>query len=176
EPDVGPTQEPILAEVSTQEPIMAEVSSQEPIMAEVNTEAPIVEEVGTHEFSVEDVVIEEYVSSREDGENAEHGNGQEDESAPTDGQFFYDDEGIDTGQKFTSPKKAKDRVYLHSIESRRNLKLYKNDSVRIRARYEGKVPVFTMSQGTGPTGPYSGMEVGPSGSSGPTTKNKKGRI
>nr|GEV34816.1 hypothetical protein [Tanacetum cinerariifolium] len=47
EPDVGPTQEPILAEVSTQEPIVAE------------------------------------------------GNGQEDESTPTDGQFFYDDEGID---------------------------------------------------------------------------------
>nr|GEW82307.1 hypothetical protein [Tanacetum cinerariifolium] len=36
------------------------------------------------------------VSSREDGEDAEQGNGQEDESAHTDGQFFYDDEGIDT--------------------------------------------------------------------------------
>ncbi|GJU27987.1 hypothetical protein Tco_1166608 [Tanacetum coccineum] len=95
EPDVGPTQEPILAEVSTQEPIVAEVSTQEPIVAEVSTEAPIVEEVGTQEFSVEDVVIEDYVSSREDGEDAEQGNGQEDESAPTDGQFFYDDEGID---------------------------------------------------------------------------------
>ncbi|GKF43140.1 hypothetical protein Tco_0129692 [Tanacetum coccineum] len=44
-------------------------------MAEVSTEAPIVEDVGTQEFSVEDV---------------------EDESAPTDGQFFYDNEGIDT--------------------------------------------------------------------------------
>ncbi|GJV04660.1 hypothetical protein Tco_1338229 [Tanacetum coccineum] len=86
EPDVGHTQEPILAEVSTQEPIVAEVS----------TKAPIVEEVGTQEFSVEDVVIEDYVSSGEDGEDAEQGNGQEDESAPTDGQFFYDDEGIDT--------------------------------------------------------------------------------
>ncbi|GKC96500.1 hypothetical protein Tco_1161942 [Tanacetum coccineum] len=293
EPDVGPTQEPILAEVSTQEPIVAEVSTQEPIVAEVSTEAPIVEEVGTQEFSVEDVVIEDYVSSGEDGEDAEQGNGQEDESAPTDGQFFYDDEGIDTayeteydvqssedagtddddddvdedflvdeeneivepdvdvhlfgismdlpfdnigitnlvsddvlegedvdvvnadgfdsdpgndeernyrkrrlaelrtemegvinasgqwkysfytGQQFTTPKEAKDRVYLHSIESRRNLKLYKNDSVRIRARCEGKVPVFTMSQGTGPTGPNSGMEAGPSGSSGPTTRSKK---
>ncbi|GKF36976.1 hypothetical protein Tco_0113734 [Tanacetum coccineum] len=29
---------------------------------------------------------------------------------------------------------------------RRNLKLYKNDSVRIRARCDEKVPVFTMSQ------------------------------
>ncbi|GJU90391.1 putative transposase, mutator type, MULE transposase domain protein [Tanacetum coccineum] len=96
EPDVGHTQEPILAEVSTQEPIVAEVITQEPIVAEVSTEAPIVEEVGTQEFSVEDVIIEDYVSSGEDGEDVEQGNGQEDESAPTDRQFFYDDEGIDT--------------------------------------------------------------------------------
>ncbi|GJS43234.1 hypothetical protein Tco_0568277 [Tanacetum coccineum] len=99
EPDVGHTQEPILAEVSTQEPIMADVSTQEPIVAEVSTEAPIVEEVGTQEFSVEDVVIEDYVSSGEDGEDAE--------------------------------------------------------------------------QGTRPTGPNRGMEAGPSGSSGPTTRSKK---
>ncbi|GJW87048.1 shikimate O-hydroxycinnamoyltransferase [Tanacetum coccineum] len=65
------------------------------------------------------------------------------------GQWKY---SFYTSQKFTTPKEAKDRVYLHSIKSRRNLKLYKNDSVRIRARYEGKVHVFTMSQGTGPTG------------------------
>ncbi|GJX66467.1 heat stress transcription factor B-4-like protein [Tanacetum coccineum] len=242
EPDVGRTQEPILSEVSTQEPIVAEVSN----------EVPIVEEVGTQEFSVEDVVVKDYVSSREDGEDAEQGNGQEDESAPTDGQFFYDDEGIDTAyeteydvqysedagtddddvdedflvdeeneivepdvdvylfginmdfpfdnigitnlvsddvlegedvdvinaggfdsdpcndeEKITRREEAKDRVYLHSIESIRNLKLYKNDGVRIRARCDGKVPVFTMSQGTGPTGPNRGMEAGPSGSSGP---------
>ncbi|GKE91737.1 hypothetical protein Tco_1572832, partial [Tanacetum coccineum] len=84
EPDVGPTQEPILAEVSTQEPIVAEVS----------TEVLIVEEVGTQEFSVKDVVIEDYVSSGEDGEDAKQGNGQEDKSAPTD-QFFYDDDTDD---------------------------------------------------------------------------------
>ncbi|GJY76440.1 shikimate O-hydroxycinnamoyltransferase [Tanacetum coccineum] len=52
------------------------------------------------------------------------------------------------GQKFTTPKEAKDKIYLHSIESRMNLKLYKNDKVRIRAKCKGKVPVFTMSQGT----------------------------
>ncbi|GJW73940.1 PAZ domain-containing protein [Tanacetum coccineum] len=286
EPDVCPTQEPILTEVSTQEPIVAEVS----------TEVPIVEEVGTQEFSVEDVVIEDYVSSGEDArEDVEQGNGQEDKSARTDGQFFYDDEGIDTayeteydvqsskdagtdddddldedflvdeeneivepdvdvhlfginmdlpfdnigitnlvsddvlegedvdvinadgfdndpgndeernyrkrrlaelrtemegvinasgqwkysfytGHKFTTPKEAKNKVYLHSIESRRNLKLYKNDGVRIRARCEGKVLVFTMSQGTGPTGPNHGMEAEPSGSSGLATRSKKGRI
>ncbi|GJQ91169.1 putative ribonuclease H-like domain-containing protein [Tanacetum coccineum] len=59
------------------------------------------------------------------------------------GQWKY---SFYTGQKFTTPKEAKNRVYLHSIESIRNLKLYKNDSVRIRARCEGKVLVFTMSQ------------------------------
>ncbi|GJX12373.1 hypothetical protein Tco_0204131 [Tanacetum coccineum] len=78
-----------------------------------------------------------------------------------------------TGQKFTTPKEAKDIVYLHSIESRRNLKLYKNDSVTIRARCDGKVPLFTMSQGTGPTGLNHIMKVGPSRSSGPTTRSKK---
>ncbi|GJZ03407.1 hypothetical protein Tco_0536682 [Tanacetum coccineum] len=278
EPDVGRTQEPIVAEVSTQEPIVAEVS----------TQVPIVEEVGTLEFIVEDVALKDYVSS---GEDVEHCNGQEDESAPSDGQFFYDDRGIYTayetkydvqssedagtyddddkedflideeneivepdvdvhlfgismdlpfdniginnlvpddvlegedvdvvnadgfdsdpgndkernykkirlaelgtkmegvinangqwkysfytGHQFTTLKEAKDRVYLHSIESRKNLKLYKNDSVRIRAICEGKVLVITMSQGTGPTGPNSGMEAGPSGSSGLTTRSKK---
>ncbi|GJW81257.1 hypothetical protein Tco_0145232, partial [Tanacetum coccineum] len=89
EPDVGRTQEPILAEVSTQEPIVAEVSTQEPIVAKVCTEVPIVEEVGTKEFSMEDVILKDYVSS---GEDVEQGNSQEDELAPTDGQFFYDDE------------------------------------------------------------------------------------
>ncbi|GJW60631.1 heat stress transcription factor B-4-like protein [Tanacetum coccineum] len=238
--------------------------TQEPIMKEVRTQEPIVEE-----------------SSRED---AEQGNGQEDESAPSDGQFFYDDEGMDTAcdtqydvhssedagtdddddedndffvdeeneivkpdvdvhlfginmdvpfdnigvtnlvpddvlegddvdvinangfdsdlgnddktsnyrrrrlaelsreiegvinassqwkysfyirHKFNTTKEAKDRVYLHSIESKRNLNLYKNDSVRVRARCDGKVHIFTMSQGTGPTGLNHGMEAWPSGS------------
>nr|GEY43094.1 hypothetical protein [Tanacetum cinerariifolium] len=87
---------------------------------------------------------------------------------------FNSDSGNDEERNYKrSPKEAKDRVYLHFIESRRNLKLYKNDIVKIRARCEGKVLVFTMSQGTGPTGPYSGMEAGHSGSSGPTNRSKK---
>nr|GEX52398.1 transposase, MuDR, MULE transposase domain protein [Tanacetum cinerariifolium] len=167
----------------------------------------------------------------------EEGNGQEDESAPTDEQFFYDDEGIDTAYKteydVQSSKDADtddddddddvdedfliheeneivepDVMSIYGFDSdpgndeeinymkrrlaelrteiegvinasgqwKRNLKLYKNDSVRIRVRREGKVPVFTMSQGTGTTGPYSGMEARPSGSSGPTIRSKKGRI
>nr|GEW85196.1 hypothetical protein [Tanacetum cinerariifolium] len=242
EPYVGHTQEPILAKVSTQEPIVAEVSTQEPIVAKVSTKAPIVEEVETQEFSVEDVVIEDYVSY---GEDAEQGNGQEDESAHTGGQFFYDDEGIDTAHEteydvqYSEDADTYDDdvneyflvdeaneivepdvdVHLFGISMdlpfenigitnlvsddvlkgedvdvinadgfdndlgndeernyrnrRRNLKMYKNDSVGIRARCEGKVPVFTMSQGTGPTGPNRGMKAGPSGSSGPTTRSKK---
>ncbi|GKD06072.1 heat stress transcription factor B-4-like protein, partial [Tanacetum coccineum] len=86
------------------------------------------------------------------------------------GQWKY---SFYTGHKFTTPKEAKNKVYMHSIESRRNLKLYKNDGVRIRASCEGKVLVFTMSQGTGPTDPNHGMEAEPSGSSGPTTRSKK---
>ncbi|GJZ02802.1 hypothetical protein Tco_0520763, partial [Tanacetum coccineum] len=49
--------------------------------------------VRTQEPIVEEVIDEDYVSSRED---AEQSNGQEDKSAPSDGHFFYDDEGIDS--------------------------------------------------------------------------------
>ncbi|GKD31053.1 heat stress transcription factor B-4-like protein, partial [Tanacetum coccineum] len=86
------------------------------------------------------------------------------------GQWKY---SFYTGKKCSTPKEAKDRVYLHSIKSRRNLKLYKNNGVRIRARCDGKVLVFTMSHGDGPTGPNCGMKPRPSGSSGPTTRSKK---
>ncbi|GJT15803.1 hypothetical protein Tco_0874509 [Tanacetum coccineum] len=78
EPDVGRTQAPIVAKVNTREPIMAKV--------------PTVEKVRTQELTLEDVVLEDYVSS---GEDAEPCNGQFDESAPSDGQLFYEDEGID---------------------------------------------------------------------------------
>ncbi|GJY09147.1 hypothetical protein Tco_0377332 [Tanacetum coccineum] len=76
-------------------------------------------------------------------------------------------------QKFNTTKEAKDIVYLNSIKSRRNLKLYKNDSVTVRARCDRKVHVFTMSQGTGPTSLNQVIEVRPSGSSGPTIRSKK---
>ncbi|GJY03426.1 ribonuclease H-like domain-containing protein [Tanacetum coccineum] len=141
-PDVCPTQEPILTEVSTQEPIVAEVS----------TEVPIVEEVGTQEFSVEDVVIEDYVridtayETKYDVQSSKDAGTDDDDDLDED--FLVDEENeiysFYTGQKFTTPKEAKDIVYLHSIESRRNLKLYKNDGVRIRAGCEGKVLVFTI--------------------------------
>nr|GEW12577.1 hypothetical protein [Tanacetum cinerariifolium] len=231
EPDVGRTQEPILVEVSTQKPIVAKVSTQGPIVAEVSIEVPIVEEVGTQEFSVEDVVLEDYVSYEED---AERYNGRFDESALSDGRFFFDDERMDTEYDVQSSEDASTNddddvdeyflvdeenkiiepdvdVYLFGISMdlpfdnigvtnlvsddvlegenvdvinadgfnndpdndeetnyrkrrlaelrteiegvtnasgkwKRNLKLYKNDGVRIRARCDGKVPVFTISQ------------------------------
>nr|GEW39276.1 transposase, MuDR, MULE transposase domain protein [Tanacetum cinerariifolium] len=59
---------------------------------------------------------------------------------------------------------------------KRILKLYKNDSVRVRARCDGKVLVSAMSQGTKPSDLNREMENGPSGSSGPSTNEKKGRI
>ncbi|GJX00556.1 ribosomal RNA small subunit methyltransferase [Tanacetum coccineum] len=65
--------------------------TQEPIMAEVRTHEPSVEEVRTQEPILKEVIVEDYVSS---GEDVEQGIGQEDESAPSDGQFFYDVEGI----------------------------------------------------------------------------------
>ncbi|GJZ55673.1 hypothetical protein Tco_0610866, partial [Tanacetum coccineum] len=256
EPDVGRTQEPILAEVSIQEPIMAEVSTQEPIVAEVSTEVPIMEKFnesaridGQFFFDDEGIDIEYDVQSSENvgtdndddvdedflvdeeneivepdvdvylfgismdlpfnnlgvtnlvsndvlegkdvdvinpnGFDSDHGNDEETNYRKrrlaelriemegvinASGQWKY---SFYIGQKFSTPKEAKDRVYMHSIESKRNLKLYKNDGVRIRARCDGKVPVFTMSQGDGPTGPNRGMEPGPSGSSGPTTRSKK---
>nr|GEV55425.1 hypothetical protein [Tanacetum cinerariifolium] len=59
---------------------------------------------------------------------------------------FDSNPGNDDEINYRRRREAKDIVYLHSIESIRNLKLYKNDSVRIRARCDGKVLVFTMSQ------------------------------
>ncbi|GKE19313.1 shikimate O-hydroxycinnamoyltransferase [Tanacetum coccineum] len=229
EPNVGRTQEPIMAEVSTQEPIVAEVSTQvpiveevstqEPIVAEVSTQVPTVEEVGTQEFTMEDVALEDYVSSGEDVEMCNGTNDDDDEDevflvdeeneivepdvdvhlfgiimdlpfdnigvtnlVPDDvlegedvdfinADDFDSDPGNDdeiinykwirlvelsremegvinnsskwkysfyTGQQFTTSKEAKDIVYLHSIKSRRNLKLYKNDRVRIIARCDRK--------------------------------------
>ncbi|GKB18782.1 hypothetical protein Tco_0852705 [Tanacetum coccineum] len=205
EPDVGPAQEPILAVVSTQEPIVAEVSTQEPIVAKF----------------------------WEDGEDAEQGNGQEDESARTDGEFFYDDEGIDTAYETeydvqssedagTNDDDDVDEYFLvdeenEIVEPDVDVHLFgismdlpfdnigitnlasddvlegedvdvinadgfdsdpRNDEERnyrkrrlseLRTEIEGVI----NASGTGPTGPNRGMEAGPSGSSGPTTRSKK---
>nr|GEY59914.1 hypothetical protein [Tanacetum cinerariifolium] len=74
---------------------------------------------------------------------------------------------------FDSEKWLRTEFTYIPLKAKRNLKLYKNDGVRIRARWDGKGLVFRMSQGDGPTGLNHGMEHGSSGSSGPTTRSIK---
>ena len=58
------------------------------------------------------------------------------------------------GQKFASAAEVKERVRLHSIETRRKLQLLKNDKSRVRAKCMGRIPVFTTDKhGVGPSRP-----------------------
>ncbi|GKB91106.1 shikimate O-hydroxycinnamoyltransferase [Tanacetum coccineum] len=197
-PGLSRTQEPIMAEVKTQKSIVEEVRNQEPIVEYVLVEdyssedACIDDDDEDDDFLVdeENKIVEPDVNVNLFGismdvpfDNIGVTNlvpddvlkGEDVDVINVDG--FDNDPGNDDetsnyrrrSQKFTTAKKAKDKVYLHSIESIRNLKLYKNDSVRVRARCDGKVHVFTMSQGIGPTGLTRRIEVGPSGSSGSNT-------
>ncbi|GJS34893.1 RNA-directed DNA polymerase, eukaryota [Tanacetum coccineum] len=65
--------------------------------------------------------------------------------------YFY------VGQEFVSREKVKDRVHRHSVETRRELFLKKNDKQRVRAECRRKIPVFEptgndgLSQGAGPS-------------------------
>ncbi|GJR24444.1 shikimate O-hydroxycinnamoyltransferase [Tanacetum coccineum] len=196
EPDVGRTQEPIMAEVKTQKSIVEEVRTQEPIVEYVLVEdyssedACIDDDDEDDDFLVdeENKIVEPDVNVNLFGismdvpfDNIGVTNLVPDDVLKREDVDVINADGFDSdpgnddetsnyrrrSQKFTTAKKAKDKVYLLSIESIRNLKLYKNDSVRVRAGCDGKVPVFTMSQGIGPTGLNRGIEVGPSGSSDP---------
>nr|GEU32072.1 protein FAR1-related sequence 5-like isoform X2 [Tanacetum cinerariifolium] len=184
----------------------------DPIVAEVSTQEPIVKEVETQESTMEDVVLEDYVSFDED---VEQGNGQEDESAPSDGQFLYDDEGIYTPYETeyyvqssedagTNDDDDKDflidgeneiiepdvDVHLFGISmdlpfdniSVTNLvpdDVLEGDDVDvINADGFDSDVVMMMKQvitGGEGTGPNHGIEAGPSGSSGPSAKSKKGK-
>ncbi|GJW61892.1 hypothetical protein Tco_0111227 [Tanacetum coccineum] len=159
EPDVGRTQEPILAEVSTQEPIVAEVSTQELIVAESSEDAGTDDDDVDEDFLVdeENEIVEPDVNVHLFGismdlpfDNIGVTNLVPNDVLEGEDMDVINADGFDTNPVVnrSTPKEAKDRVYLHSIESKRNLKLYKNDSVRIIARCDGKVPVFTMLQGT----------------------------
>nr|GEY85772.1 hypothetical protein [Tanacetum cinerariifolium] len=157
EPDVGPTQELILAEVNTQEPIMAEVNTQEPIVAEVSTEAPIMEE-----FSKD--------AGTDDDDDADE-------------DFLVDEENAivepDVDVHLFVPNDVLEGEDVDVINADVFDSDFGNDEERsyikrrIKARCERKVHVFTMSQGTRPIGPYSGMKARPSGSSGLTNRCKK---
>nr|GEY67067.1 hypothetical protein [Tanacetum cinerariifolium] len=173
--------------------------TREPIMAAVRTQEPIMEEVRTQEPTVEDVVLEDYSSKDActDDEDEDFYVDEENEIVKLDvdaylfGISMYvpfdnicvtnlvscnviegDDVDVINTDGFDS-KSGKDDEISNYRRRRRNLKLYKNDSVKIRARCNGKVPVFIMSEGTGPTSPNCRMEVGPSGSSGPSIRSQK---
>ncbi|GJV15711.1 hypothetical protein Tco_1361034 [Tanacetum coccineum] len=57
----------------------------------------------------------------------------------------YDVDGIDRIMKFPNSVKVKDLVHMHSIETKRELYLKKNDKVRVRAACRGTIPVFNTS-------------------------------
>ncbi|GKC18858.1 hypothetical protein Tco_1021008 [Tanacetum coccineum] len=198
EPDVGRTQEPILSEVSTQESIMAEVSNEVPIVEEIGTQEFIVEDVVVKDYvsSGEDGEDVEQGTDDDDDVDEDFLVDEENEIVEPDVDVHlfgismylpFDNIGITNlvpndvleGEDVdvinvdgfdSDPGNDEEKNYR---KKRRNLKLYKNDDVRIKGICDGKVSVFTMSQGTGPTGPNRRMEAGPSGSSGPTTRSKK---
>ena len=43
-------------------------------------------------------------------------------------------------QRFSSPEEVNDRIYLHAIETRRELEIVKNDKQRIRVTCKGTIP------------------------------------
>ncbi|KAL4555306.1 hypothetical protein LXL04_037922 [Taraxacum kok-saghyz] len=43
-------------------------------------------------------------------------------------------------QRFSSPEEVKERIYLHAIETRRELEIMKNDKQRIRVTCKGTIP------------------------------------
>ncbi|GKD15345.1 hypothetical protein Tco_1199752, partial [Tanacetum coccineum] len=49
------------------------------------------------------------------------------------------------GQSFGSSTHIKDRVYMHSIETRRKLKLIRNGKRRVRAKCVGQMPIFDLN-------------------------------
>lgn len=67
------------------------------------------------------------------------------------------------GQQFGTAAEVKERVHLHSIETRRELYLKKNDKERIRVQCKGTIPVYSTTDG-----PESQVDVGPSQTVGPS--------
>ncbi|GJW52206.1 hypothetical protein Tco_0093557 [Tanacetum coccineum] len=159
EPDIGRTQEPIVEGLDTVYKSQYDVQSSEEAGTNdddddflVDEENEIVEpDVDVHLFGIsmyvpfDNIGVTNLVLDDDlEGEDVDVINADGFDSDPAN-----DDEISNyrrKRQKFTTAKEAKDRVYLHFIKSKRNLKLYKNDSVRVRTRCDGKVLVFTMSQ------------------------------
>ncbi|GJT87824.1 mutator type transposase [Tanacetum coccineum] len=79
------------------------------------------------------------------------------------------------GQEFPNSAIVKDLVHRHSIETRRELYLKKNDKVRVRAACKGTIPVFTTSCDIGPSKVVESSQTQRGESSQPT-KWTKGKI
>ncbi|GJU70284.1 hypothetical protein Tco_1256543 [Tanacetum coccineum] len=179
--DVGRTHKPFVAEVRTQEPIVEEVRTQEPIM--------------------EDVIVKDYVSSGEDVEqgidvtyeteydvqsieDAGLNDDDEDEDFLVDKENEIVEPDVDVhlfciSMDVPFDNSGASNLVLDDVLKGEDVDVIiadgfeSNAYVRVRARCNGNVPIFTMSQGTGPTGSNCGMEVGPSGSSSPSNRSKK---
>nr|GEV91649.1 transposase, MuDR, MULE transposase domain protein [Tanacetum cinerariifolium] len=137
--------------------------TKEPLVAKFRTQETFVEEVRTKERIMKDVVLEDY--------------------------FVYDDEGMDTAYKTEYDVQSSEYAEEEDVDVI-NADCFDNnpgndDEINnyrkrmIRARCDGKVRVFTMSHSTriiGLIGLNYGMEAGPSGSSVPNTRSKKGRM
>ncbi|CAI9295100.1 unnamed protein product [Lactuca saligna] len=56
-------------------------------------------------------------------------------------------------QRFSSSQEAKDRIYLHAIETRRELDMVKNDKNRVRVVCKGTIPNMGILETSGKGGP-----------------------
>nr|GEY04505.1 hypothetical protein [Tanacetum cinerariifolium] len=94
---------------------------------------------------MKDVALEDYVSSGEDAKQGEDVNVINADGFDSDPS---EDDEISNYRRIRLAELSREieGVIYASGQQKRNLKLYNNDSVRIRARCDGKVPVFTMSQ------------------------------
>ncbi|GJV67247.1 mutator type transposase [Tanacetum coccineum] len=79
------------------------------------------------------------------------------------------------GQEFSNSTIVKYLVHRHSIETRRELYLKKNDKVRVRAACKGTIPVFITSCDIGPSKVVESCQTQRGESSQPT-KWTKGKI
>nr|GEW07211.1 hypothetical protein [Tanacetum cinerariifolium] len=131
EPDVGRPQEPIMAKVRIQEPIM-KVPGVDAHLFGISMDVPF------DNISVTNLVHDDVL----EGEDVNVINVDGFDSDPG------EDDEISNYKKRRLAELSREieGVINASGQQKRNLKLYNNDSVRIRARCDGKVPVFTMSQ------------------------------
>nr|GEX83018.1 reverse transcriptase domain-containing protein [Tanacetum cinerariifolium] len=122
--DVGRTEEHVVEHVRVDEVIH---NSGEEAVEQVDEENEIVDpDVDVHLFGItKDVSFDNiYVTSLLPEEVLE---GEDVDVVNVDG---FDSDTSSENEKFGSSKEAKDKVYLHSIKSRRNLKLFKNDKIK----------------------------------------------